>query len=198
MSEKPDLGFSQYPTQKKSKVNKWIKIGVPVLILVVIVAVLAGVFGTRAAKKQDSTLAANSDAAASSEANAQSSIRQELGRFATATDEYFLPVYPSTVSAHLHAPFTRHGPLLAKATGPAQDTFCLRAWLFTYIFLRPTPLLLAIRPSFLLKMPPSSGLPTISSRQTHPSTTSALAAPGFLLPSTSGMLFRTSSSRIPI
>jgi hypothetical protein len=103
MSEKPDLGFNQYPTQKKSKVNKWIKIGVPVLILVIIVAVLAGVFGSRAAKKQDSTLSANSDAAASSEANAQSSIRAELGRFATATDEYFLPVYPSTVSAHLQA-----------------------------------------------------------------------------------------------
>ncbi len=101
MSEKPDLGFKQYPTQNKSKVNKWIKIGVPVLILVVLVAVLAGVFGSRAAKKQDSNLAANSDAAATSEANAQSSIRAELGRFATATDEYFLPVYPSTVSAHL-------------------------------------------------------------------------------------------------
>jgi type II secretory pathway pseudopilin PulG len=103
MSEKPHLGFSQYPTQKKSKVNKWIKIGVPVFILVVIVAVLAGVFGSRAAKKQDSNRTANSDAAASSEANAQSSIRAELGRFATATDEYFLPVYPSTVSTHLKA-----------------------------------------------------------------------------------------------
>jgi len=103
MSEKPDAGFNQYPTQKKSKVNKWIKIGIPILILVVIVAVLAGVFGSRAAKKQDSTLTANSDAAASSEANAQSSIRAELGRFATATDEYFLPVYPSTVSAHPQA-----------------------------------------------------------------------------------------------
>jgi len=99
MSEKSDLGFNQYTTQKKSKVNKWIKIGVPVFILVVIVAVLAGVFGSRAANKQDSTRAASQDAAASSEANAQSSIRAELGRFATATDEYFQPVYPSTVSA---------------------------------------------------------------------------------------------------
>lgn len=130
MSEKPDPGFSQYPTQKKSKVNKWIKIGVPVLILVIIVAVLAGVFGSRAAKKQDSTLTANSnsDAAASSEANAQSSIRSELGRFATATDEYFLPVYPSTVCAHLQAVprwhFTRHGPLLANGPGHVL-TVCL-------------------------------------------------------------------------
>lgn len=125
MSEKPDVGFNQYPTQKKSKVNKWIKIGVPVLLLVVLVAVLAGVFGSRAAKKQDSTLTANSDAAASSEANAQSSIRSELGRFATATDEYFLPVYPSTVSAHLQAVpgwhFTRHGPLLASGLGTRFD-----------------------------------------------------------------------------
>jgi hypothetical protein len=101
MSGNPNQGFNQYPTQKKSKVNKWIKIGVPVLILVVIVAVLAGVFGSRAAKKQDSSRTA--EAAASSEAIAQSSIRAELGRFATATDEYFLPVYPSTVSPHLTA-----------------------------------------------------------------------------------------------
>ena len=104
MSENPNLGFNQFPAQKKSKVNKWIKIGVPVLVLVILVAVLAGVFGSRAAKKQDSARAAASDsAAASSEANAQSSIRAELGRFATATDEYFLPVYPSTVSTHLKA-----------------------------------------------------------------------------------------------
>lgn len=109
MSEKPDLGFKQYPAQNKSKVNKWIKIGVPVLILVVLVAVLAGVFGSRAAKKQDSNLAANSDAAATSEANAQSSILAELGRFATATDEYFLPVYPSTVSAPLHTSWSALG-----------------------------------------------------------------------------------------
>src|SRR5258708_5429369 len=102
MSENPNIGFNQYPTQKKSKVNKWIKIGVPVLVLVVLVAILAGVFGSRAAKKQDSAHAADSDsAAASSEASAQSSIRSELGRFATATDEYFLPVYPSTVSTPL-------------------------------------------------------------------------------------------------
>jgi len=125
MSEKPDPGFNQYPAQKKAKVNKWIKIGVPVLILVVIVAVLAGVFGSRAAKKQDSTrTAVNSDAAASSEANAQSSIRAELGRFATATDEYFLPVYPSTVSAlrqccnALHTPWSG----LAKRRGARPGT----------------------------------------------------------------------------
>jgi flagellar basal body-associated protein FliL len=109
MSEKSDLGFNQYPAQKKSKVSKWIKIGVPVFILVVIVAVLAGVFGSRAAKKQDSTHTAES--AASSEASAQSSIRAELGRFATATDDYFLPVYPSTVSPHLYTMLHRCSPL---------------------------------------------------------------------------------------
>lgn len=111
MSKNPDLGFNQYPAQQKSKVNKWIKIGVPVVILVVIAAVLAGVFGSRAAKKQAANRAADSDAAASSVASAQSSIRAALGRFATATDEYFLPVYPSTVSVHLDAALHRASQL---------------------------------------------------------------------------------------
>ena len=115
MSEKPGLGFNQYPTQTKSKVNKWIKIGVPVLVLVVLVAVLAGVFGSRAAQKQNSSHAADSNsAAASSEAIAQSSIRAELGRFATATDEYFLPVYPSTVRPRLDAVPHRTSPYIVR------------------------------------------------------------------------------------
>ena len=122
VSENPDLGFNLYPAQKKSKVNKWIKIGVPVLILVIIIAVLAGIFGSRAAQKKNSQNAAES--AASSEANAQSSIRAALGRFATATDDYFLPVYPSTVCAHLETMLhcaSHPGPFWQRGAGPVQD-----------------------------------------------------------------------------
>ena len=168
MSEKPDLGFKQYPTEKKSKVNKWIKIGVPVLILVVLVAVLAGVFGSRAAKKQDSNRTANSDSAATSEANAQSSIRAELGRFATATDEYFLPVYPSTVSAHLHTSLSALGK--CHLTCPRHvSPVCLVVTKLDYLHLPKTNSAAFGDPTFIPAQDATLKWPTDDFVQTSPS-----------------------------
>ena len=86
------------PLPAKKRTSNWIKIGVPVLILVIIGAVVGGVVGSRS--KSKSTSAASSlggDAAASSAA----SIKLDIGRFATATNsEFMMPIYPSTVSNH--------------------------------------------------------------------------------------------------
>lgn len=78
------------PTSKKG-VSKWIKIGVPVALLIIIAAVLGGVLGSR----HHSSSASAASAAASSAASAQKAI----GVYATATNsEYMMPIYPSTVS----------------------------------------------------------------------------------------------------
>ncbi len=81
---------------KKNGVSNWIKIGVPVLVVVVVGAVLGGVLGSRKA---------NSATSSSSSADASSvvSVKNEIGRYATATDSlYLVPLYPSTVSAGTH------------------------------------------------------------------------------------------------
>jgi hypothetical protein len=78
---------------KKSGISNWIKIGVPVLIVVTVGAVLGGVLGSRKAHSASSSLAqANPSAAVS--------VKNEIGRYATATNSlYLVPLYPSTVSA---------------------------------------------------------------------------------------------------
>jgi hypothetical protein len=86
------------PHPAKKPISNWIKIGVPVLILVIIGAVVGGVLGSRNNSSSNNNSAASSasgDAAASSAA----SIKLDIGRFATATDsEYMIPIYPATVS----------------------------------------------------------------------------------------------------
>jgi hypothetical protein len=88
------------PHPAKKRTSNWIKIGVPVLILVIIGAVLGGVLGSRSNSNSSNggTSSAGGEAAASSAA----SIKLDIGRFATATDsEYMIPIYPSTVSHSL-------------------------------------------------------------------------------------------------
>jgi hypothetical protein len=86
----------QQPLKKKGLSN-WIKIGVPVLILVIVAAVLGGVLGSRAANNKDAASSDSSNGGAAHSPGA--SINLEEARFATATDSQYLePLYPSTVS----------------------------------------------------------------------------------------------------
>jgi len=83
----------------KKGISKWIKIGVPVFVLVIAAVVLGAVFGTRKSNTSSAqTNGGNSgDAAAASSA---ASIKIAVGRFATATNsEFMVPIYPSTVSS---------------------------------------------------------------------------------------------------
>lgn len=80
------------PQASKKGVSKWIKIGVPVLVLVIAGAVVGGILGSRSSKSSSS---ANSAAAAASSAV---SAKNEIGIFPTATDsEFMMPIYPATV-----------------------------------------------------------------------------------------------------
>jgi hypothetical protein len=79
------------PQNTKKGPSKWIKFGVPFLILAIIGGVVGGVLGSRNHKGSP---AAASAAAASSAA----SVKQEIGIFATATNSFYqVPIYPATV-----------------------------------------------------------------------------------------------------
>lgn len=89
------------PPQKRKGTSNWIKFGIPILIIIVAGAVLGGVFGSRASKKDGSTnssLSNPSDPAAASSAAAN---KNKIGVFATSTDSYGLPVYPTDVSTSM-------------------------------------------------------------------------------------------------
>lgn len=87
----------------KKAVSKWVKFGVPVAVVIIAGAVLGGVLGSRASKNAS----ASSSAAASAAATSAISVKNDIGRFATATDsQYLVPIYPMTVSlvCLLHRP----------------------------------------------------------------------------------------------
>lgn len=76
------------PQPAKKGTSNWIKIGIPVAILVIAAAVVGGILGTR----HKSAQAATSGVAAASAA-------KKVGLFATATNsEFMMPIYPSAVS----------------------------------------------------------------------------------------------------
>ncbi|KAG6830303.1 hypothetical protein H0H92_001381, partial [Tricholoma furcatifolium] len=88
------------PHPVKKRTSNWVKIGIPVLILVVIGAVVGGIVGSRASKNSSSG-GSSSSSSGSSAAAASSAIsaKLEIGRFATATNsEFMMPVYPSTTN----------------------------------------------------------------------------------------------------
>ncbi|KAG6807177.1 hypothetical protein H0H92_008502, partial [Tricholoma furcatifolium] len=107
------------PHPVKKRTSNWVKIGIPILILVVIGAVVGGVVGSRASKNSSSG-GSSSSSSGSSAAAASSAIsaKLEIGRFATATNsEFMMPVYPSTVCDKFYKGFQT-----------------------SWIFVRPTPL----------------------------------------------------------
>lgn len=88
------------PQPARKRLSNWIKIGVPVLILVIIGAVLGGVLGSRNASKSNNNNSNGPSGSTGGEAAASSaaSVKLEIGRFATSTNvPYLMPVYPATV-----------------------------------------------------------------------------------------------------
>lgn len=117
------------PQPSKKRMSNWIKFGVPVVIIVIIAAVVGGVVGSRH-KNNDSSSSSTSkgaDAAASSAASA----KLDLGRFATATDSYMRPIYPSTTNTAAFTQPTLNSALLSWPKDPFQP---------------PTPNVLQVRP----------------------------------------------------
>ncbi|PIL31738.1 hypothetical protein GSI_06442 [Ganoderma sinense ZZ0214-1] len=86
------------PPQPKKGTSKWIKIGIPVGILVIAGAVVGIVLGLRAHDKSSTS----STSGSSGNSNSASGSKNNLGLFATATDsQYMLPIYPSTTNTAL-------------------------------------------------------------------------------------------------
>lgn len=78
---------------KKAGVSNWIKIGVPVAVLVIVGAVVGGVLGSRKTASSSSASGGGTGAAASVTGS------NGLGRFASATNSlYLVPLYPSTTN----------------------------------------------------------------------------------------------------
>ncbi|KAF5323499.1 hypothetical protein D9611_005754 [Ephemerocybe angulata] len=83
------------------KRSKWLKIGLPAAIVVVVIlaAVLGGVLGSRASNKNKDGSSGADPKPGSAEATSLSSERAAVGRFATATNSAFMvPLYPSTTN----------------------------------------------------------------------------------------------------
>jgi hypothetical protein len=93
------------PQKPKKGISKWIKFGVPALILVIVAVVVGAVVGTR--NNNNNSKSGGSGSSNGDPAAAESSLvdQKNLGRFPTATDsEYFVPLYPSTVCSFFLSP----------------------------------------------------------------------------------------------
>lgn len=88
-------------SRPKSQSRKWIWIGIPIAIVVILAAVLGGVLGSRAHK--NSSTSGNAAAASptgEAAASQAASIKNQVGLFPTGTDsQYLLPIYPSTTNS---------------------------------------------------------------------------------------------------
>ncbi len=88
-------GYITPSNPKKSHTSKWIKLAVPVGVLVVAGGVVAAVLATRHHGHNSGYSSKDSNPAAASSAI---SAKNAVGIFPTATDsEFMVPVYPSTV-----------------------------------------------------------------------------------------------------
>ncbi|TCD65659.1 hypothetical protein EIP91_002332 [Steccherinum ochraceum] len=90
------------PAPMKRRVSNWVKIGVPVLIVVIVAAVLGGVLGSRAHnnnKNASASGAADTSPTGEAAASNAASVKNAIGVYPTATDSlYLLPIYPSTTN----------------------------------------------------------------------------------------------------
>ncbi|KAJ4500565.1 hypothetical protein C8R41DRAFT_787117 [Lentinula lateritia] len=122
-------GFITPPNGEKSKgkgVSKWIKIGIPLAILVIVGVVVGAVVGTKKSKDSSSSSpAAQSAAAASSSSASVNSALEELatGKFAMATNSlYMVPLYPQVTDTTVFTTPTFASSAKASLTWPS-DTF---------------------------------------------------------------------------
>ncbi|KAI0375202.1 hypothetical protein BV20DRAFT_960295 [Pilatotrama ljubarskyi] len=114
-------------SRPKTRSRKWLWIGVPVAIVVILAAVLGGVLGSRAHKNNSnnssSAAAAGSSPTGEAAASQAASIKEAVGLFPTATDsQYLLPLYPSTTNTAAFTTPTFHESSNAALAWP-KDSF---------------------------------------------------------------------------
>ncbi|KAJ7115947.1 chondroitin AC/alginate lyase [Mycena epipterygia] len=111
-------GFISPPKAQK-RTSKWLKIGIPVAVLVIAAAVVAGVVASRK-KSSGSAASSGSSSAAAAAASASASAKLAVGVFATATNsEYMIPIYPSTTNTAAYTSPTFN----SAVPGWPKDTF---------------------------------------------------------------------------
>jgi hypothetical protein len=89
---------------KGSKRN-WLKIGIPIAILVIVGAVVGGVLGSRSSKKNDSNGGNNSNSNNNNgNGNSNEGPKNGLARLPTSTDPFYgMPIYPSSTDSALYS-----------------------------------------------------------------------------------------------
>ncbi|KAJ7062689.1 heparinase II/III family protein [Mycena amicta] len=113
-----DNSYNMAP-QRKKRTSKWVKFGIPLLVLLIAGGVVAGVLVSRHHTSSSSASSSPSGSAAS--ASAAVSAKNALGKFATATDSYYMmPIYVSTTDT---AAFTTPTFLPVAAASWPQDPF---------------------------------------------------------------------------
>lgn len=91
-------GYIASGPTKQSKRN-WLKIGIPIAILVIVGAVVGGVLGSRASKNNSSSSSSGGSNSGNGNGNSGGGVKNGLGRFPTSTDPFYgMPIYPSSVS----------------------------------------------------------------------------------------------------
>ncbi|KAG8920148.1 hypothetical protein FRC02_001140 [Tulasnella sp. 418] len=96
------------PDEKKAGMSKWIKFGVPVAIVIIVAAVVGGVVGSKASdnnkgnsssSQQNGGNNGNSGPGGQPNESELASIKSQVGLFATSTNSFNIPIYPSTTNA---------------------------------------------------------------------------------------------------
>ncbi|KAI0048326.1 heparinase II/III family protein [Auriscalpium vulgare] len=83
----------------KRGISKWIKFGLPILILVIAGAVVGGVVGSHHSGSKSSSSSAAGSTPGAAEVSSAVSAKNAVGRFATGTNtEFFMPEYPATTN----------------------------------------------------------------------------------------------------
>ncbi|EJD45784.1 hypothetical protein AURDEDRAFT_114063 [Auricularia subglabra TFB-10046 SS5] len=108
------------PAPRKKGVSKWVKIGIPVILVVIAAAVVVAIILSR--KKDDNAKASGGDKDNDSTSGGSSSGSAGApGTFAVAFDDYYLPVYPTKANDALFVSPTFAPAAQATAAWPADS-----------------------------------------------------------------------------
>ncbi|CAK5267623.1 unnamed protein product [Mycena citricolor] len=123
-------GYITPAPAKPKRTSKWIKVGIPILVILIAVGVVVGILVSR--HKSGSASSTSSSSSSSAAAAASASAKLAAGVLATATNSLFMiPVYPSSTNTASYTTPTFN----AAAAGWPADSFA-----------PATPSVLSVRP----------------------------------------------------
>ncbi|KZO90230.1 hypothetical protein CALVIDRAFT_490810 [Calocera viscosa TUFC12733] len=130
--------YDPQAARKPASKRKWWIIGAILLLLVIAAAVVGGILGSNAAKKNASSASSGSSSAGGSGANGGSGPISggqggpggagDVGRFAIATDTYFLPIYPTETNQAVYGSPTFIADASTASSDGVPSTFPADPW----------------------------------------------------------------------